>query len=143
MADDESSSVKDDRDKDDPLRALSGFLSETTRRVRRTLLALSVGAVVAKILDFKFGKLVVFGNTVEVQDERVALHLVGAVLLYFVVLFGVYVAGDTIRAQKAIKRAVYPDGRLNLNNLPVMVFRIVLDLGVPLVAGVWAMVVWK
>jgi len=38
-------------EQDDPLRVCSGFRSETTRRVRRTLLAVSTVAIASKALD--------------------------------------------------------------------------------------------
>lgn len=94
-------------------KALSGFLSETTRKARRTLLVLSVTVLVVKQLNLKFETLVILGNTITIPDERVLIKLVEYVLLYLMILFCVYVTGDLALIKRAsVIAVIHPNGRL-------------------------------
>jgi hypothetical protein len=132
----------------DPPHALRGFLSESTRRVRRALLGVSVAAIAVWALDVEVGTVTVFGVSATVPPERVGQGL-GLVLLYFLMMFSVYAMGDVILSRGATDRAL--DGlstkprrfgvSIAVVALGVLTMRMLMDLGVPLVLGVVALVV--
>lgn len=132
----------------DPQRALSGFLSESTRRARRTLLAVSAGAIALRVLDVKLGTFVVFGTPVTIPPERVQQGL-GLALLYFIVLFVVYMGGDLIRQRGAMNgvmdglSVVKPKVGFSMATLAgcTLALRLMLDVGLPIVLGAVALVV--
>jgi hypothetical protein len=131
-----------DEQRDGPQHVLSGFLTETTRRVRRTLLALSTVAIAAKALNVHLKTLTVLGAEIEVTDERWLSVGLFFVLLYFWVTFLVYALGDVHRSREALTRAMrtqpllpgvalgYRDSR---SAAVVMSLRTVLDVVVPMV----------
>jgi hypothetical protein len=100
MADEPSSSEA--RDKDDPLKVLGGFLSEPTRRVRRTLLAVTTVALLVRMFGVRTTKLSLLGNELTIPDERWLPIGLFVVVLYFWVLFMVYAFGDSQRARASI-----------------------------------------
>jgi hypothetical protein len=57
-------------DDSDPKRVLSGFLTETTRRVRRTLLAVTTVAFMVRLFGVRLTKLSLLGNELTIPDER-------------------------------------------------------------------------
>jgi hypothetical protein len=95
--DDEPSSEKD-RDKDDPRQVLSGFLTETTRRVRRTLLAVTTVAIASKL----FGVRVTTLSCRQRTDERWLPICLFVAVAYFWGLFMVYAIGDAQRVSVQI-----------------------------------------
>lgn len=134
---------------DDPLRVLSGFLSETTRRVRRTLLAVSTVAIATKVLDVHVKTLSLFGTTIEITNERWLSHGLFFVLLYFWGSFLVYAFGDVHRSRRELTTVtrtgsllpgVAVDYRNSRAAATLMGFRIVLDVLLPLVYGIVGMV---
>jgi hypothetical protein len=84
-------------DKDDPKRVLSGFLTETTRRVRRTLLAVTTVAFMVQLFGVRLTKLSLLGNELTIPDERWLLIGLFVAVAYFWVLFIVYAVGDAQR----------------------------------------------
>ena len=147
---DEPSSRDTEGDQDDPLKALGGFLSEPTRRVRRTLLAVSVGAIAVVDLKPTLDTVMVFGNPVTIADRQWLVTLGEGVLLYFMLAFVVYVTGDYLRAQASITRAIQPPpdrplpaGWPSLTRLLLIVLRIALDLAVPFAVGLYALIRWQ
>lgn len=117
---------------DDPQRALSGFLTETTRRARRTLIGASAAALAVKVLNVKLRTFAVFGNTIEVPDDRIREGMCIA-LLYFLLLFVIYALGDMIRERVAIGRAQWASSALT--PMIVMDMRVFLDPVVPTILG--------
>lgn len=91
-----------DERSDDPQRVLSGFLSETTRRVRRALLAVTTVALLVRMFGVRITKLSLLGNELTIPDERWLPIGLFVVVLYFWVLFMVYAFGDTQRARASI-----------------------------------------
>jgi hypothetical protein len=143
---DEPSSSDNAGDQDDPLKALGGFLSEPTRRVRRALLAVSVGAIAVVDLKPKVDTVMVFGNPVTIADRQWLVTLGEGVLLYFMLAFAVYATGDYLRARASITRAIQPTGPPGwpaMTRLLLMVLRIFLDLAVPFAVGMYELIRWK
>lgn len=125
---------------DDPKRALSGFLTESTRRARRTLVGVSAAALAVKELNVKLRTFTMFGNTIEVTDDRVREGMCLA-LSYFLLIFVIYALGDAIRERTAIARAVASSPTMTTQL--VMGMRVFLDLIIPAVLGVAAFARWQ
>lgn len=139
--------MADPRDeRNNPQSVLSGFLTESTRRVRRTLLAVTTVAIGAKVLGVHLRTLSLFGNTVEITNERWLPIGLFVAVAYFWGLFVVYGFGDAQRFSTQIW-AVYSGAYLTPENsllhrrsksaAAVMTMRVVVDLLVPILyAGV-------
>jgi hypothetical protein len=134
----------------DPPHALRGFLSESTRRVRRTLLGVSVAGIAVWALEVKVGTVTVFGVTATVPPERVEQGL-GLVLLYFLMLFSVYAMGDVILSRGMTDRALdglgskAPRSGVSVAAMAfgVLAMRGLMDLALPLVPGFVALAVTR
>jgi hypothetical protein len=138
--------MTDERTNDtDPRRVLSGFLTETTRRVRRTLLAVTTVAIATKVFGVRLTKLSLLGNELTIPDERWLPIGLFVVVAYFWGLFIVYAFGDTQRVTVPIWD-IYRSGssltpadslrhRDSKSASVLMTLRVVVDLVVPLVYG--------
>ena len=87
---------------DDPQRVLSGFLSEPTRRVRRTLLAVTTVAFMVQLFGVRLTKLSLLGNELTIPDERWLPIGLFVAVLYLWGLFMVYAVGDAHRVNVQI-----------------------------------------
>jgi len=138
-----------DERSDDPLRVLSGFLTETTRHVRRTLLAVSTVAIASKVLDVHVKTLSLLGATIEITNERWLSHGLFFVVLYFWVMFVVYAFSDVHRSRNALTRitrrqSLLPGMALEYRDSRsaslLLGFRGLLDVILPMVYGIVGMV---
>jgi hypothetical protein len=134
---------------DNPLRVLSGFLTETTRRVRRTLLAVSTIAIASKALDVHVKTLSLLGATVEITNERWLSTGLFFVVLYFWGMFVLYAFSDMHRSHRALTRLTrtlsllrhgleYRESRASAT---LIVFRALLDVLLPVVYGLFGLAV--
>jgi hypothetical protein len=88
----------------DDLSLLGGFLSETTRKVRRVLLALDALAIAVRAFGVQVQDVTLLGTTIHIAEDR-WLPLGLLVLIgYFAVVFAVYAFSDMHRHSEAITR---------------------------------------
>jgi hypothetical protein len=137
-----------ERGDDDPLRVLSGFLTETTRHVRRTLLAVSTVAIATKALDVHVKTLSLLGTTIEITNERWLSSGLFFVVLYFLGMFLVYAFSDIHRSRSALTRITrmqpllpgmaleYRDAR---SAAILLGFRALFDVFLPMVYGIFGL----
>lgn len=135
-------------DDDDDLAILGGFLSETTRKVRRVLLSVGGLAIAVHAFHVRVQNVALLGTTIQIGDERWLSLGLAFMLLYFAALFAVYAFSDFHRNSEAIFRIakVKPftpeqplTHRQDRTAATLMWGRLLIDLLVPLVvAGVGA-----
>ena len=100
--------------------------------------------VATKALGVRLKTFTVFGNAIEIPDEWWLVQGFFFALLYFLVMFLVYVAGDMIRALDAGDRAAArrPPPPRTTTRMGVMSARMMLDVLLPVVLGIVALVRW-
>ena len=130
---------------DEPLGVLGGFLSETTRKVRRVLVALGALALALRIFGIRVQEVSLLGTKITIAEDRwLSLGLV-ALLVYFAVTFGVYAFSDGQRNRAAIRRVMVhstPAGSLDVldarRSAVLLGVRVLLDVLFPLVLALIA-----
>ena len=91
---------------DEPLAVLGGFLSETTRKVRRVLLALGALSLALRFFGIRVQEVSLLGTKITIADDRWLPLAVMALLVYFAVTFIVYAISDLQRNRVAISRVM-------------------------------------
>jgi hypothetical protein len=130
---------------DEPLTVLGGFLSETTRKVRRILLGLGTLGIALRIFGIRVQEVSLLGTKITIAEERWLPLGVVVLLGYFTVTFGVYALSDLQRNRVAIRRVMVhstPPGAIDAldarRSAVLLGVRALLDVFFPVVLAVVA-----